>query len=155
MMIKQTKAFTLIELMLVIIVFVVIAGIAVPNFRQVYSSMQLKKSANDVAYLMRYAQSRAILKNLKIRLTFDEELKKYWLVQNSSSEEYERFKSRTGRAQEIPSQITVDTDELFITFYPDGSIEKKRLYFCRNEKCYTISTQEQRGYINVFEGKVQ
>ena len=70
------------------------AAVAVPNFRQSYAQLKLKQAADQMSYLMRYIQTRAINRNLAAGLEFDDEHKSYWFVeeeaQDSEGAEQER-----------------------------------------------------------------
>ncbi len=148
------RGFSLIELILVVLLLSVIAGLAVPNFKQSFSNLKLNQTAKDLSYVMRYAQSRAVSKGIVIRLEFTSEMDRYHLTQLSSKGslgEYERFKGRMGREFEISDLIKIDFMEGNVTFFPDGTIEKKEINVCKEDRCLLISTKVQRGYVNVIE----
>ena len=67
---NNNKAFTLIEMLLVLIILSVIVGLTVPNFGKSVNTFELKKTANDIVYLVRWAQSRAINENVNYQLAF-------------------------------------------------------------------------------------
>lgn len=149
--------FSLVEIILVVLILSVIAGLTVPNFNQTYKKIKLQKSADDLAYTMRYAQSRAIIKGLLVRLNWDVDTRNYWLEENKSSEDkeasFKRFSGRIGKKFNVPAGVSFETDCEHILFYPDGSIEKKHINVCSNSKCFVVSAREQRGHVNVFEIK--
>lgn len=155
------SGFTLIEIILVVILLSIITALTVPNFVPTYNYLQVQKTTDEIADLMRYAQSRSIIKNDQVRLEFDSLFSKYWLTQDESGEyhddikEFVRFSGRLGRTFDVPSEITIEMDGQYVYFYPDGRSEKKRIYVCFKERCYTISTQEQRGYVRVFDSKIE
>ncbi len=68
---KRWRGFTLVEILLVVVIMAVIAVLAVPNFSRTYAGIELHKTADDLAYRMRYVQSYAITKNTRARLEFD------------------------------------------------------------------------------------
>ncbi|MBU4333896.1 MAG: prepilin-type N-terminal cleavage/methylation domain-containing protein, partial [Candidatus Omnitrophica bacterium] len=50
---SKKSAFTLIEIILVVLLLSVIAGLTIPNFRNSFRKVKLQNSANNIAYLMR------------------------------------------------------------------------------------------------------
>jgi len=152
------QGFTLIEILLVVFILSVVAAVAVPNFSRTYSNLELKRKTEDVAYLMKYAQSRSVAKRRPLRLMFDSEFEKYWLeefFEDEGEEIFKRLTSRLGKTYKIPNSIQIQMEEPPVTFYPDGRIEKRRIYLCDKEKCFTISTKEQRGHVKVYDSKLE
>ena len=156
------NAFTMVEILLVLVILGIIAGLTIPNFSHTYKSLELKKSAEDLTFLMRYAQSRAVTKNLTMRLAFDSNFETYWLEQEkkegppqASQKVFERFNGRLGRTFDIPRAMKVECEKQFFNFYPDGTIEKGKIYLYSGEQCFTISTREQRAHVHLFNIKVE
>ena len=156
---RQGKfGFTLIEIIIVTLILGIIAGLAIPQFQNTTRKFQLKTTVDDLAYIMRYAQSRAVIENKLIQLDFEPDFSKYWLTQEntdekkSSMETFERISGRLGRTFSIGESIKIKTERSVINFYPDGSMDQTRFYVCHQKQCFTISTQEQRGKVKVYEG---
>ena len=160
------KSFSLIELLLVVIILGVIAGLAIPNFSQTYVNLQLQETAKNIAYVMRYAQSQAVIKRKNFRLEFDDPNKTYWLTQKNDETPdkpvevddavFERISGRNGRTFYISDELTLEIPKPFIEFYPNGDIEKMRIFLSNPKKKYfTVSTQEQTGYVLIFDFKVE
>ena len=154
--------FSFVEIILVVVILAIIAGLAIPNFSQTYLSFQLKRTAEDMAFLLRYAQSRAVTKNRYVQLQYDADRSQYWLeeaslspVLNSLQEDFERFSGRWGRTFDVLSDIDLELSQDHIRFYPDGSIDKAQFYICQKKKCFTISTKLQRGAVHVFDGRLE
>ena len=155
---RHLFAFTLIELLLVSVVLALITGLAVPNIKPAYDHLQLQRTVEDLADTMRYAQSRAVASNSSVRLEFDEKLSSFWLTQEGDADKggggkYGKIKGRLGRVINIAKGISLESSEEkpCVQFYPDGTIDKIQVYICQKKKCFAVSTQEQRGYVNVFE----
>lgn len=154
------RAFTLIELLIVTIILVVIVGISVPNFSPAYKKFQLQKTTDDLAYLMRYAQSRAIVRGVPVRIVFDPQGLSFWLEQAVEQEsqgfadeeevEYLRVEDRFGKAVEIPDGFELRRQQDTVTFYPDGRIEKLEIAVCIEERCFLVLTKGQRGHVRVY-----
>jgi prepilin-type N-terminal cleavage/methylation domain-containing protein len=83
------RAFTLIELILVLALVAIIVTIAVPSLSNFVSSQGVGNSANQVMALARWARSEAIGQGVSFRLNFDPVKQTYWLTrQNGASFEY-------------------------------------------------------------------
>ena len=155
---KVHRAFSLIELLFVVIILGIILGLAVPQFRNSFSSLILKDTADSLAHLMRYAQSRAILKNTTHGIFFQDD-KRYWLAEESSAAimpgTFQRVPGNAGRTFDIPEELTMELQAEHINFYPDGTMDRMDVVLHhRKEKYITISTRLQRGIIDVIEGTI-
>ena len=107
------RGFTLIELILVVFLIAVIAAAAVPNFSRTYQQMVLRQTADDLALVMRYAQSRAISKGVLHRLQLDLRGGRYWLTVvgksgNPGNAKEETIPGRMGTVHQAPSSVQLD-----------------------------------------------
>ncbi len=153
---KRENAFTLVEILLVVVIMGVITVLAAPKFSRTYAGIELRKAADDLAYRMRYAQSYAVTNNTLARLEFDPSSMQYSLARQSddetSSGTFEKIANDLGARVSVPAGIAMSFEEgeTAIDFYPDGTIDKRRISFCRKEECVFVSTQKQRGQVHVF-----
>ena len=81
------QAFTLIELLFVIVIIAITLGVSNPILRDTFDDIKLKTASQDIAGIIRYAQEQAIVKNTIISLNIDPQDKSYWLSQKNKSEE--------------------------------------------------------------------
>jgi len=111
---------------------------------------------------MLYAQDRAIIKNKIVRLEFDNTFKKYWLTQQEALEgkrellsdlKFQRIASSRGRIRRVPSGVRIQSKNQYLDFHPDGTVSNHCIYICRDKNCYTISSQEQKGFIHLYSYK--
>lgn len=159
----KRASFTLIEILIVVILLGVVAGLAVPNFSSAYNGFLLSEAAKDLSFVMRYAQDRSVIRSAKHKLVLDTQNTRYWLEETQGSTEgriaddnFVRINGRFGRDFHIPEGITVESDKTEALFYPDGKIDKIRIYLSRKKKDYfTISTYEQDGNVQTFDFKVE
>lgn len=148
------KSFTLIELLIVVILISLIAALSLPQVKKAYESIQLKQAALDLSALMRYAQGRSISRQEHLRIQFDPDFLQYRVVKVENAEE-QKIDGRMGRTFSIHPDISVESSELGISFYPSGAMDKIRVYLTgQNGRTYTISTKEIRGRVQVFERKI-
>lgn len=159
---RLPAGFTLVEMLLVVVLLGVLAAAAMPEFFRSYQHLQLQETTNDLAYFMRYAQSRAVLKNQPVRLVFSEDYKRYWLAQlpetddpDNESVEFVRISGRWGRTFSIPDEIEVRTPATHIEFLSDGQLQKLDIPVCHRDACMTITTRQRRGQIEVLDYAAQ
>jgi type II secretory pathway pseudopilin PulG len=152
--------FTLLEIVLVTLVIMVVAGMVAPNFTLAWRRMLLKRSVHDAAYLIRYAQSRAITRNVPHRIEFSRDGHEYWITQadpgagniiaKGDEAAWSRIEGRYGRVHRIHEGFQVETDPARADVWPDGSLGLFELSACEREVCYFISTKGQRGRVHVY-----
>jgi len=158
---KGNSAFTLVEILLVIVVVGIVLALAAPNFSNGYSRFQLNNAANDLLHVSRWAQAMAIGQERKYALSFSEDHRSYDLqrvVVNEESNEEESFEpvnGTLGRMHLIPddirlvmtqskdSQGTGDMDR--IEFYPDGTIDQASIELDSPDQKTVLSSTEVRG----------
>jgi prepilin-type N-terminal cleavage/methylation domain-containing protein len=68
---SRQSGFTLIELMIVLVVLLIIAGLVVPNIRLVNASYQLSSAGHAVAGLLQQARIQAVKTNQPVYATVD------------------------------------------------------------------------------------
>lgn len=149
------QGFTLVEVLLAVVILSVIAGLAVPNFSRGYRRFRLKKAAGDLAYAMRYAQSRAVVKNRQVKLEFDSEFSGYRLWEEivDGAPAFQKMTGRFGKFFNLPEGLKTEGDVSAVSFYPDGSMDRQRFYVCDDHECFTVSTKEQRGHVRLFRAQ--
>src|SRR5262245_26935387 len=68
---RKSKAFTLIELILVMALLLIVAGVTFPSLRNFFQGRSLDSEARRFLSLTRYAQSRAISEGMPMVLWLD------------------------------------------------------------------------------------
>jgi type II secretion system protein H len=109
------KAFTLIELLLVIIIMGILLNVALPVLRVNFDKLQLDNFSSRLMSLMNYLQQRSVAEGRIIFLNLDSGNKSYW-VQRKGDDKRSSFG--------IPLDLTITVPENRIAFYPDGSMDK-------------------------------
>ncbi len=147
-----SAGFTLVELMLVVTIISILIGLSTPLFRRTFRDIQLENTCLNLSKLMRYARERAIVERLRYRISFDEEMRAYWLEAELSPEPgFQRIKGRLGKANPVPEDIKIKGQEREVTFYPDGEADQTSLYLMNsNGKVYTLEVRGIDGYVKIF-----
>lgn len=149
---NPVQGFTLVELLLVVIILSIISGIAIPSFKKTYLNLQLNNTADNIAYLLRLGQARAVTQRSQYRLVFNPEFKSCWLEKEVSinPSTFERLSSKFSRNIVVPSGIIIQIENRIINIYPDGKFDPVEIYLKnRNEKTLLISTIGSLGYVEV------
>jgi type IV fimbrial biogenesis protein FimT len=82
--IRNSKAFTLTELMIVISIMGLIAVLSVPNYNRFMMGWRLNGETQQLASALRTARSSAIMKNIDVVFTFDPDRGTYsWFEDNN------------------------------------------------------------------------
>lgn len=153
---KNNQGFTLIELLLVIVVLAVITALSVPNFSKSFTQLELKKTAQNIAYIIRWAQSRAINDNLSYRLVFLNNSRQYRILRaaapTETSSTFAPIPVQMGRIFNVPASIKI-TSPATVDIYADGSLEKVRIQLENSTTQMIISSMELRGKVFVLEEK--
>lgn len=68
---RRAAGFSLVELLLVLTILSIMAGVAAPNFRNAMHRNALKHTTNTLARFVQYARSEAVLGSVQSRLTFN------------------------------------------------------------------------------------
>jgi prepilin-type N-terminal cleavage/methylation domain-containing protein len=68
---QPSGGFTLIEVMLVVVIILIAAGIAVPKFKGTFTSTQMTEATRSTVRIARYARSVSILKQSTCTLRFE------------------------------------------------------------------------------------
>lgn len=67
-----SRGFTLIEIMLVVVITLIVAGVVIPRFKGTFKSAQMTDATRSTIRIARYARSLSILQQADYTLRFDE-----------------------------------------------------------------------------------
>ncbi len=112
---------TFIELLLVILLVIILAGVSYPVLRNNFYGTQLPVFSKRLQALFVQLRERAIVERKVVYLTFEDSNQKYRVnIENET---------RTLEVFVVPEKIRVETETEQIAFYPDGSIDCYCLVF--------------------------
>ena len=159
--IKIKLAFTLLEILLVVVILGILVTMILPQFGKQYHNLQIQYAAEELVNHMRYAQTWAISHNENLIMETNDEMAQYQMKQTSLKDQQSleskfskdsQLSRRYSKLVTLPASIKMETPNEKVKFYPDGTIDKTYVDLCLEKKCYTISTREQRGAIILSDG---
>lgn len=105
------KAFTLLELILVMIILCVVLAMAAPSLRGFFSSHQLNDIAEQIVVMTRYAKIQSAFQSRTYRLNFDMNERRCWISVQGETQ-YELLKQSFGNDFLIPNDLTVTFEDV-------------------------------------------
>ena len=129
---RASAGFTLVELMVVIAILVILAGVVVPSFSDMVVRNSVSTHTNKMISVLRYARSEAISRQAKLAVCYlDENIKKE-KGEDSCGEKFrhiivlEKPDGERGILLEsipIPDSVKLP-EQLNLQFKPDGSLSE-------------------------------
>jgi prepilin-type N-terminal cleavage/methylation domain-containing protein len=156
---KPNNAFTLIEILLVVIIIGIVLALSAPNFSKGFSRFQLNKTADDLLNCSRWAQAMAIGQQRTIALSFSHDHRSYSLTRIQINEEsddqqsFEPVNGSLGRMHSIPEEIDLDTKNDNINFYPDGTIDPATIQLDAPDQKIMLSSTQVRGMMTKVDNE--
>lgn len=95
----RTSGFTLMELLLVVVIMLLAAGLAIPSFVRSYRGAKLRTSARAIVMSHRYARAMAVLKQAQVATLFDKTRSQIEIVTTGGAGQDDRDKFLDGRAE--------------------------------------------------------
>lgn len=148
---RFSKGFTLIELTLVTLLVLILAGLSTPLFKKTFSDLSARSTAFSIAKLVNYAQETAVLERKNYRIVFDFEKGKYQLSEPIYSEkkiEYKKVAGRFGRPFSLPQSLVLRGKKNSVIFYSDGHCDEFRVDVLAKSGGYSVSA---KGFGNMVE----
>jgi general secretion pathway protein H len=132
--INSTKAFTLLEITLVILIFGILLALSVPRLSYL-TAHDLSVSSRRLSGTVRYLFHRATLKRTIYRLTFDLKANEYWVTYRNEDLEFVADSSPLTRKVKLPRDVSFEDivivgkgkfkeGEIKTHFFPKGWVEE-------------------------------
>ncbi len=125
--IQTRPAFTLLELILVIVILSTVLAMAAPSLRGFFASRQIHDAAAQILALTQLASSQAVSQGTTYRLNFDPTEGLYWLTARQGGA-FEELGTEFGREFSLPRDTTVelagageDAEIEYVVFTPQGT----------------------------------
>jgi len=156
MRIRGENGFTMIELLIVVVIIGIIAGLAVPNFAGAIQKIRWRSSATDITKALRLARSSAIAKNAQFGVQVDFENRRVVVFKDLSSPASFNFDEQN---DSIVTSDTIDAnvDEIYssfssgaVCFFPNGRASESGFFYGHrysetNYQMYNISVLAATG----------
>jgi general secretion pathway protein H len=145
MIATRKNGFTLLELLVTLIIMVALLGIAIPQFSHALLNIQLRKSTQEIAALLRQARSSSVTEAQTASLVID-------------AMERSLRSSPGGQVYRWPADINVTavgdvtslmTQDANISFYPDGTASATLLTVSARDSSYTVVVDWLTGRVRV------
>jgi general secretion pathway protein H len=111
---RRARGFTLIELILVLLILAIIAGMVVANLRAYARGRDGPNTAAHIVTLANYGRARAIADGVVVRLNFDPATARYWLTRqdiNNPGGDFLPLGEEMGEIQQAPDGIQLQWDD--------------------------------------------
>jgi len=117
------KAFSLLELLIVMTLIGLITAVAAPNFGHSLSPLQARSSTNKIASILRYARSQAVTRQQVCRVMFDiPERRVTLLAKSATGATNETYRLPEGISmQPVGPGVAPEAESFSIDFYPGGN----------------------------------
>ncbi|MBU0485215.1 MAG: prepilin-type N-terminal cleavage/methylation domain-containing protein [Proteobacteria bacterium] len=133
---KKNKGFSLLEMMAVLVLLGIMAGLAAPATGRFLNSLSFRRQTAKIMKIIRYARLISVTKAQEVHLTLADSDDCQFMLSGAIEE------SKDCGLQEGDS-LELDREE--IIFYPEGQASPAQLTFSRGERIKTI-------YIEVLTG---
>ncbi|MDP3729997.1 MAG: prepilin-type N-terminal cleavage/methylation domain-containing protein [Candidatus Omnitrophota bacterium] len=154
----QNNGFTLIELTLVTLLVLVIAGLSTPLFKKTLSNLSARNASFNICKLVNYAQEMAVLERKNYKIAFDFKKGRYQLLQLSPLAKpsvYVKTAGRFGKLFGLGQGLNLSGSKSGIIFYPDGHCDEARINVLTKLGGYSIMVKGFGNTAEVKEVKVE
>lgn len=160
---RKRGGFTLIELIIVMVIIGVLAGVTLPRLPDITAS-RLKSASRRIAGTITYLYDRAAAGQLVLRLTFDMEKNEYYVSLLNTDNQFEEtsftFAGRRSLPWSVkvagartPTQGEVAQGKAVVHFFPSGYVEPAVIHLEDHAgNKMTLITHPLTGRVAILEG---
>jgi prepilin-type N-terminal cleavage/methylation domain-containing protein len=167
------KAFTLLELVLVLVIITIVVGMAAPQLRFFVHGQGASDAAAQIAALARWARTQAITESTQYQLNLSSSDGTFWVTAQDATG-FHPVASSLGRVFHVPPGVRLEWQPIVIpgatptptpanqnpnqqvaTFYPDGRVDPGTIRLIDGRIVYQItcpSATEQYGVLAPNQG---
>ena len=113
------KCFTLLELILVIAIISILAGLSLPHFRNQLDKFKIENFTRSLYLLLDHAKTYAVFYSTNARVDIEPDRKEI-NIKKKEDQDYKAIEERFSRLT-LPYSTTVETKDISVIFYPDGT----------------------------------
>lgn len=110
---RGSRGFTLLEMLTVFIIIGILAGIAIPSFRQMRMSQEYRRTARDVNSALREARARAITRNRTNTVNIDIAGRQFCITEVGAP---------VHGWTALPTGVNINATTANVDFRPNGSV---------------------------------
>ncbi|MDO8535446.1 MAG: prepilin-type N-terminal cleavage/methylation domain-containing protein [Candidatus Omnitrophota bacterium] len=154
----QNDGFTLIELTLVTLLVLIIAGLSTPLFKKTLSDLSARNTSFTICKLINYAQEMAVLERNNYKVAFDLKKGRYQLLTLSASTKppaYIKTTGRFGKLFALPQGLRFAGEKSGVVFYPDGHCDEIVVNVLAGAGGYSIMVKGFGNAVEIKEAKVE
>jgi len=155
---RRRLGFTLIELTLVTLLVLIIAGLSTPLFKKTLSDLSARNASFSICKLINYAQEMAVLERVNYKIAFDFKKGRYQLLELSSSAKppaYVKVTGRFGKLFGLPQGLSLSGNRNGVIFYSDGHCDEINLNVLTKLVGYSVMVKGFGNMVQVKEVKVE
>lgn len=119
------RSFTYLELLVVLIIIGIVAGVSIPRFRSTFDNFELENFAKNIFYLSQHLQAEAITQKNIYCLNISLESKEFWGTARSAQDgAFRKLAGRFSRHYKAPENCEISLEpagQAEIFFFPDSS----------------------------------
>ena len=154
------RGFTFIELIFVVVTLAILLAAAAPRFGRTLDRLKAERAAFEIAQLLRYAQSTAVLRQQTIQCSLatknvgDRDQAQVVRLSVGKEPLRDRFASTSALPRDLAITIASQDDpKEEIWFFPNGSSEASRITVSHDDTvAYTVSVDAATGRAAVLAG---
>ena len=155
---RQRIGFTLIELTLVTLLVLILAGLSTPLFKKTLSDLSARNTSFSICKLINYAQEMAVLERKNYKIAFDFKKGRYQLLELSSSGKppvYKKVTGRFGRLFGLPQGLSLSGSRSGVIFYPDGHCDEINVNVLTRLGGYSVKVKRFGNMVEIKEVNIE
>jgi len=148
----RTKAFTLVELVVVLMLLSVVIAVAGPRLSGFFAGRNYQEDARRILSLFRYARAEAINRGQRVEVWFDPKTSSYGAQSDPTDPQNNpvqiEYTLQEGLALKVDTQVLDKDGRATILCWPDGAIDPDspgRIELWEGEKPFQVLTRLDTG----------